>query len=172
MKEFFNCRLETANRTSPNEVDRRSSIPLRDREEDENGDQNCRSRTDFLLYLSSFRAERIVVSRVDFVTFCLQKYATFYVRAARMAQVAINALLEPFYSKRAVILWHLPSKQVVMSVNVSFLLWSIGSYLHYHSCSILYCVCYPSKYLSISDIQVRMTRSSMPQSFISEFPLG
>ena len=52
------------------------------------GEQSCRSRTDFLLYLSSFRAERIVVSRVVFVTFCLQKYATFYVRVARMAHVS------------------------------------------------------------------------------------
>ena len=52
------------------------------------GEQSCRSRTDFLLYLSSLRAKRIVVSRVDFVTFCLQKYATFYVRVARMAQVS------------------------------------------------------------------------------------
>jgi|GEM_PF-4828008 len=52
------------------------------------GVQSCRSRTDFLLSLFSFRAECIVVSSIDFVTFCLQKCATFYVRAARMAQVS------------------------------------------------------------------------------------
>ncbi len=52
------------------------------------GEQSCRSRTDFLLYLSSLRAKRIVVSRVDFVTFCLQKCATFYVSVARMAHVS------------------------------------------------------------------------------------
>src|SRR5260370_38771747 len=39
------------------------------------GELSCRSRTDFLLCLSSLRAERIVVSSIDFVTFCLQKYA-------------------------------------------------------------------------------------------------
>jgi hypothetical protein len=39
-------------------------------------------------HLSSFRAEHIIGSRIDFVTFCLQKYATFYVRDARMACVS------------------------------------------------------------------------------------
>ena len=39
-------------------------------------------------HLSSFRAGHIIVSRIDFVTFCLQKYATFYVRVARMANVS------------------------------------------------------------------------------------
>jgi hypothetical protein len=52
------------------------------------GEQSCRSRTDFLLCLSSLRAWSIVVNSVDFVTFCLQKYATFYVSVARMAQVS------------------------------------------------------------------------------------
>jgi hypothetical protein len=47
-----------------------------------------RVRTHFPLSLFSFRAECIVVGRVDFVTFCLQKCATFYVRVARMAQVS------------------------------------------------------------------------------------
>jgi hypothetical protein len=44
-------------------------------------------RIDFLLSLFSLISECIVVSRVDFVTFCLQKYAIFYVRVARMAYV-------------------------------------------------------------------------------------
>ena len=57
-------------------------------EEEEIGEQSYRGRTDFLLYLSSFRAECIVVSGVVFITFCLQKYATFYVRAVRMAHVS------------------------------------------------------------------------------------
>ena len=52
------------------------------------GEQSYKSRTDFLVSLFSFRTERIVVSSVDFVTFCLQKCATFYVRVARMAQVS------------------------------------------------------------------------------------
>jgi hypothetical protein len=52
------------------------------------GEQSCRSRTDFLLCLSSIRAESIVVSSVDFVTFCLQKYTTFYIRVALMAHVS------------------------------------------------------------------------------------
>jgi hypothetical protein len=52
------------------------------------GDQCCRNRTDFLVSLFYLRAERIVVSSVDYVTFCLQKYATFYVRVARMAHVS------------------------------------------------------------------------------------
>ena len=52
------------------------------------GWQSCKSRTNFLMPLFSFRAACRVVSRVDFVTFCLQKYATFYVRVARMAYVS------------------------------------------------------------------------------------
>jgi hypothetical protein len=51
------------------------------------GKQSCRSRNDFLVSLFSLRAECIVMSRVDFVTFYLQKYATFYVRVACMAHV-------------------------------------------------------------------------------------
>jgi hypothetical protein len=47
--------------------------------------------SDFLLYLSSFRAECIVVSGVVFITFCLQKYATFYVRVARMDHVSAKS---------------------------------------------------------------------------------
>jgi hypothetical protein len=47
-----------------------------------------RVRTHFLLSLFSLRAECIVEGRLDFVTFCLQKYATCYVRVARMAHVS------------------------------------------------------------------------------------
>ena len=52
------------------------------------GWQSCKSRTNFLVPLFSFRAECRVVSSVDFVTFCLQKCATFYVRVAWMAHVS------------------------------------------------------------------------------------
>jgi hypothetical protein len=52
------------------------------------GEQSSRSRTDFLESLFSLRAEYIVVSSIHFVTFCLQKCATFYVRVARMAYVS------------------------------------------------------------------------------------
>ena len=86
-RKFFNCWGETTSLMSFHDADCWSSILLWDGEEDENWWVD-RSRTDFRLSWFSFRFECIVVSRVDFVTFCLQKCATFYVRVARMAHVS------------------------------------------------------------------------------------